>query len=45
MEVVEKRLISSTLEECGADKTVTAERLGISMRTLYRKLGKYGLTG
>jgi Nif-specific regulatory protein len=45
MKVVEKRLISSTLEECGSDKAVTAERLGISMRTLYRKLGKYGLTG
>ena len=41
---VEARLISNTLEESGYDKAVAAERLGISMRTLYRKLGKYGLT-
>jgi DNA-binding NtrC family response regulator len=41
----EARLISSTLERFAGDRTRTAEALGISRSTLYRKLlkkdGKY----
>ncbi|MGW8223206.1 MAG: sigma 54-interacting transcriptional regulator [Syntrophobacteria bacterium] len=37
----EKRLLEETLEECGWNKKVAAERLGISRTTLYTKLKKY----
>lgn len=35
---VEKRLIRETLRHTGGDKTVAAQLLGISARTIYRKL-------
>ncbi len=37
----EKRLLQETLEECGWNKKLAAQHLGISRNTLYRKLQKY----
>lgn len=39
----EKMLISRALEECGGNRTRAAEKLGISRRTLHRKLALYDL--
>ncbi|MBQ9337025.1 MAG: sigma-54-dependent Fis family transcriptional regulator [Lentisphaeria bacterium] len=39
----EKMLISRALEECGGNRTKAAEKLGISRRTLHRKLALYDL--
>ncbi len=39
----EKMLISRALEECGGNRTKAAEKLGISRRTLHRKLALYNL--
>ena len=39
----EKMLISRALEECGGNRTQAAEKLGISRRTLHRKLALYDL--
>ena len=39
----EKMLISRALEECGGNRTKAAEKLGISRRTLHRKLTLYGI--
>ena len=39
---VEQQLILATLEHCGGDKKRAAETLGISLKTLYNKLGTYG---
>jgi DNA-binding NtrC family response regulator len=41
MEEVEKRFIAETLRWVGYDKPRAAETLGISLRTLYRKLKEY----
>lgn len=41
---VEKRVIVSTLDFCGGNKTKTAGVLGISLRTLRNKLKSYGIT-
>jgi transcriptional regulator with PAS, ATPase and Fis domain len=43
MQAVEKRLIASALERYDGNRRQTAEALGISERTLYRKLHEYGL--
>ena len=43
MESQEKKLIAQALEECDGNRTRAAERLGISRRTLHRKLNLYGL--
>ena len=39
----EKLLIARALEECGGNRTKAAEKLGISRRTLHRKLALYDL--
>jgi DNA-binding NtrC family response regulator len=41
----EKQLIIRALEECGGNRTLAAKRLGISRRTLHRKLHLYHLEG
>ena len=42
VEETERRLILETLNYTGGDKNQTARILGISRKTLYRKLNKYG---
>lgn len=39
----EKSIILKTLEECGFNKTRAAEKLGISRRTLHRKLNEWSI--
>ena len=39
----EKSVIMKTLEECGFNKTRAAEKLGISRRTLHRKLNEWSI--
>ena len=39
----EKQRILSTLAACGNNKTKAAEQLGISRRTLHRKINEWGL--
>jgi DNA-binding NtrC family response regulator len=41
MDELEKLAISKALEQCGGNRTHAAERLGISVRTLQRKLRHY----
>ncbi|MGB3260663.1 sigma 54-interacting transcriptional regulator [Paenisporosarcina sp.] len=43
MERMEKEILSSTMEMAKGNKSKTAKHLGISLRTLYYKLEKYGL--
>ncbi len=43
IENMEKRQIMLALEECGNNRTRAAEKLGISRRTLLRRLKKYGI--
>ena len=38
---VERRLILATLQQSGGDKKSTAQRLGISLKTLYNRLNVY----
>jgi DNA-binding NtrC family response regulator len=45
MEQLEKMAITKTLNECGGNRTHAAARLGISVRTLQRKLRQYELDG
>jgi DNA-binding NtrC family response regulator len=40
---VEKNLIAETLQRCGNNRTLTAEALNISRKTLFNKMRKYGL--
>jgi DNA-binding NtrC family response regulator len=40
---VEKRHILQTLERCQGNKTLAAKKLGVSLRSLYRKLEKLGI--
>jgi len=42
---VEKKLILKTLEHCDGNRTVAADMLGISSRTLRNKLHEYGMAG
>lgn len=37
----ERLLIERALNECGGNRTKAAEKLGISRRTLHRKLNEY----
>ncbi|MEI6055740.1 MAG: sigma-54 dependent transcriptional regulator [Lentisphaerota bacterium] len=39
----EKKLIIKALDDTGGNKTAAAEKLGISRRTLHRKLNEYGI--
>jgi two-component system response regulator HydG len=41
LEEVEKRYISKVLQAAGGNKSLAAQRLGFSRRTLYRKLGEH----
>ena len=43
LEVTKKAQIIKTLELAGGNKSETARRLGITRRTLHKKLKKYGL--
>ncbi|HEV2104909.1 MAG TPA: sigma-54 dependent transcriptional regulator, partial [Candidatus Eisenbacteria bacterium] len=40
---VERLLVAATLRHAGGDKRRAAAMLGIGLRTLYRKIGRYGL--
>ena len=40
---MEKRMVNQALEKTGGNRTRAAEKLGISRRTLHRKLNQYGL--
>ena len=44
LEEIEKKAILSRIEECGGDKRMAANSLGIPVRTLYHKLRKWGVT-
>jgi DNA-binding NtrC family response regulator len=41
----EKQLITRALAECGGNRTLAAKKIGISRRTLHRKLHQYHLEG
>jgi two-component system, NtrC family, response regulator AtoC len=41
----EKQLIARALKDCGANRTLAAQKLGMSRRTLHRKLHLYHLEG
>jgi DNA-binding NtrC family response regulator len=43
LEGVEKELLMRTLEAFGGNKKKAAEKLGISLKTIYNKMKKYGL--
>ncbi|MFC1884779.1 sigma-54-dependent transcriptional regulator [Thermodesulfobacteriota bacterium] len=43
LEEVEKATVLQTLESAGGNKSETARRLGITRKTLHKKLKKYGL--
>ena len=45
LEEAEKQLIIRTLKECRGNRTAAARKIGISRRTLHRKLNRYGLEG
>jgi DNA-binding NtrC family response regulator len=42
LEEVEKRYILKVMQAAGGNKSLAAQTLGVSRRTLYRKLGEYG---
>jgi len=44
LEDMEKQAIQQALREAGGNRTRAAERLGISRRTLHRKIAEYGFT-
>ena len=44
MEEIEKEIIKKTLEDTNGNKTQAAKILDIGLRTLHRKIQKYGLT-
>jgi DNA-binding NtrC family response regulator len=39
----EKQFIAQKLEECGGNISMTARSCGIALRSLHRKMQKYGL--
>ncbi|MCX7871814.1 MAG: sigma-54 dependent transcriptional regulator [Verrucomicrobiae bacterium] len=40
---LEKQLIINALKECNGNRTLAAKKIGISRRTLHRKLNEYGI--
>ena len=38
----QKQIILGTLKYCGGDKRLAARTLGVSLKTLYNRLGAYG---
>jgi DNA-binding NtrC family response regulator len=42
---MERELVISTLEICSGNKTLAADRLGISRKALYEKMERYGIEG
>ena len=45
VEEAEKQLIIRALKECGGNRTLAAKKIGMSRRTLHRKLHQYHLEG
>jgi len=45
LKVMEKQAIQETLDELNGNKSKTAQKLGISRKSLYNKIKKYGLLG
>ncbi len=45
MAEAEKQLIARALKEGGGNRTLAAQKLGMSRRTLHRKLHSYHLEG
>jgi DNA-binding NtrC family response regulator len=45
LEEAERRIILATLERLGGDKLAAANRLGISLKTLYARLKVYQAAG
>src|SRR6185369_4207642 len=43
LEEIERRYVLHALEALGGSRTVTAERLGLDRKTLYRKLKQWGM--
>ena len=43
IEDAERTLIERALQEAGGNRKVAAERLGVSERTIYRKIQEFGL--
>ena len=43
LDAVERKLLIATLEAVGGDRKTAAEFLGISLKTIYNRLKKYGL--
>ena len=43
VEEAERQLIVQALKECDGNRTRAADRIGMSRRTLHRKLKRYGL--
>jgi DNA-binding NtrC family response regulator len=41
---IEQKVILATLDQCEGNRTRTASKLGISLRTLRNKLRSYGVT-
>jgi len=45
LDEVEKRSILEAIKSCGGNKSEAARRLGITRKTLRKKLDKYGSAG
>jgi DNA-binding NtrC family response regulator len=43
LRIMEKKLVVDALHQCNGNKTQAAKMLGIGVKTIYRKIDKYGL--
>jgi DNA-binding NtrC family response regulator len=43
VEAAERRAITAALEEAGGNRRAAAKRLGVSLRTLFYKMDRYGI--